>query len=204
MEIISEPDEALSLMPVMPLRPATAKLFAPVTATMLMPDPPISVVLAPEAEPAKPPAPPAIELLAPLAVNRVVPEDAPKMVDAPAAVTVSLGAAKMREAVVTVTEFPPADVSTTAVAPERVTAEFDAETMTGPLTVDTPPPETTVNVVLELKNVLRAAVAAPAPLKLAGTVPPLTVAIPMSFCLAPRLVDQAAAGALDRRVTKPK
>jgi hypothetical protein len=140
---------------------------------MLLPVPPTKVEFAPDTVPTKPPAPPLTELPEPEAVNLVTPELAPRMVDAVDALTVSLGAAKIELEVVTVMELPPLDVSATAVAPVMVNAVFAVATTAGPLTVETPVPVNTVNVVLELKKLLRTA-AAP-PVNCWTTVAPLTV-----------------------------
>jgi hypothetical protein len=114
-----------------------------------------------------------MELFEPDAVNFVMPELAPRMVDAAEALTVSFGAAKIALDVVTVMELLPVDVSATAVAPVTVSAVFAAPTTAGPLTVETPPPENTVKLVAELKKLFR--VAAAPPVNCWATVAPLTV-----------------------------
>jgi hypothetical protein len=80
-----------------------------------------------------------------------MPALAPRIVDAAAALIVSFAAAKMALEVVTTMEFPPADVSATAVAPVTVRAVFAVVTTAGPLTVATPEAANVVKVVLELK-----------------------------------------------------
>ena len=83
------------------------------------------------------------------------------MVDAVEALTVSLGAAKTEPDVFTVMELLPLDVSATAVAPVTVNAVFAVPTTAGPLTVEAPVLENTVNIVLELKKLFRVAAAPP-------------------------------------------
>jgi hypothetical protein len=102
-----------------------------------------------------------------------MPEPAPRIVDAPEALIVSFAAAVTTVGVVTVTEFPPLDVSATAVAPLTVNEVFADATTTGPVTVEAPALDNTVKVVLELKKLLRTA-AAP-PVNCWATVAPLTV-----------------------------
>jgi hypothetical protein len=114
-----------------------------------------------------------MELSSPESENWVTPELAPKMVDEAVAVTVSLAAAKIEAEVCTVMELPPLDVSATAVAPLIVNAVSGADTTAGPLTVETPPPENTAKVVLELKKLLMTVVTPP--VNCWATVPPLTV-----------------------------
>jgi hypothetical protein len=86
-----------------------------------------------------------MELLAPLAVNWVTPESAPKMVVAAApAEIVSFGAAKTAVDVVVVMALPPAVVSATTLAPDTVMAELVELTTNGPEVVATPLPLKTV------------------------------------------------------------
>ena len=123
------------------------------------------------------------ELPDPEAVNLVTPELAPRMVDAAVALTVSLGAAKIALDVVTVIEFPPLDVSATAVAPVIVSAVFAVARTAGPVTVEAPVAEKTVKLVPELKKLFRTA-AAP-PVNCCTTVAPLTVDPLMVSCPLP-------------------
>jgi hypothetical protein len=116
-----------------------------------MPVPPTKVLLPPDVVAAMPPEPPVTDVPAPLPLKNVVPEPPPKTVEAAPDETVSFGAANTVAGVVRVMLFPPAVVSTTALAPLTVTAEFVDATTTGPVTVETPLPEKTVNVVPELK-----------------------------------------------------
>ena len=121
-----------------------------------------------------------IELFAPVVVNFVTPEPAPKSVVEPApAFTVSFGAAKIAVVVVVVMVLPPAVVSTTAEAAPTVTEEFGLAITSGPLVVDKPLPLKTVNVVPELKKELKADVAPLAPVNCAGSEPPPIVVVPL-------------------------
>jgi hypothetical protein len=93
-----------------------------------------------------------MEVPVPLAVTCVTPDPPPKIVvEGAVEFTVSFGAAKTAVVVVVVMELPPALVSATACAPLTVTAEFGVATTTGPVVVETPLPEKTVKLVLELK-----------------------------------------------------
>jgi hypothetical protein len=80
---------------------------------------------------------------------------------APEAETVSLAERTILAFDVTVIELPPDDVSATAGALLNVAVVPDAPMATGPLTVETPLPENTVNDAPELKKLLRAAAAPP-------------------------------------------
>jgi hypothetical protein len=119
-----------------------------------------------------------------------MPALAPKIVDAPVALTVSFAAAKIAAGDVTVIELLPADVSATAVAPVTVRAVFEAATTAGPLTVDAPEPENVVNVVLALKKLFRVATAPP--VNCWTTDAPLTV-VPLirskSSCFSAALIE---------------